>query len=210
MNGVWTAFGESLRKGFSPAEILTLSPRAALETAARATAAWIFPLTLLVFLTAAFNSRAIEQALAESGASLQFQKFAPWNRLFFPVFAAGLLAVAAASRWVMLSILDEPERSFSRILAVSAISLLPLLIVLLVSSALGNLLPSGGIQSGRFFFIATLGCLSAALLYEAWTAVRLCRAAFGQNTGRAVLTWGSFYGSLSVACCGGGFLHMLF
>jgi len=206
---IWMNFTEALREGFSASALLADSPDAALRRAARATAVWILPLTFIVFLTAAFNSRAIDQAMAASGATLQFERFAPWNRLFFPVFAAVLLAIASASRWIMLSVLNEASRSFLRILSVSAFSLLPLFIVLLVSSALGNLFPSGGIDSGRVFFLTTITALICALLYEAYATVRLCRQAFGQNTGRAILTWGSFYAALSIGCCGGGFLRIL-
>lgn len=208
-DSVFNGFGEYLRGGFTHGAFVAQSPDHALRAAVRATTAWILPLTFIVFLTAAFNGRAIEQALAASGAALQFQSLAPWNRLFFPIFAAGLLSIAAASRWIMLSILDEPGRSFRRVAALCAFSLLPLFIVLLVSSALGNLFPSGGIGSGRVFFWVTMAALSAALLYEAISMVRLCRQAFGQNTGRALLTWASFYGALSLGCCGGGFLRLL-
>jgi hypothetical protein len=201
------SIAESFKAGLSPAGILSQDPPAALRETLRISMLWILPLTLLVFLSAALNARSIEQALAASGASLQFQRFAPWNRLFFPVFAGILVLLAASARWVMLSVLDEESRSFQKMLSISALALLPFFAVLLISSFFGNLFPSGGIASGRMFLYGSLAGIVCSLVYEAVITVRLSRTAFTQNTGRAILTWGSSYAGLSVACCGGGVLR---
>ncbi len=162
----------------------------------------LFMGTAAIFLTTAVNLKEIEMfnmavqnqtPLAQSAWQKSFQNALPWNRLTFPIFWFTAIFTTGALRHLFLTILGESRRKLAITQAVTIFGVLPMLVFLVLSSMVGNLAPGipqpGEAMSPGGEFWLSIVLIPVAMIWDAFICLRAFRAAYGQNTGRAILTW---------------------
>lgn len=106
--------------------------------------------------------------------------------------------LSAAARLGMLAVLGESARSFEKLADIAGRLMIVPYALALLQHLLAALVPYGStgetVLSVRFY--ATGAVVFAAWMWEAAASVRAYKIVFSQNTGRAVLTWLSFFAAV--------------
>ena len=116
-----------------------------------------------------------------------------FTRLQFPLHFCIYVGFGAMVRWIGVSIFGESNRSLTELAFISAFAALPLFLMATFIGLINNLIPYGfhgasaGLTSGRI--LGTVLLLLAAYGWEGWICTTGLRRWFGQNPGRAVVTW---------------------
>lgn len=158
--------------------------------------------TVLIFLTTLVNMKELEMfnlaiqnqtPIVQAGWQKSFQNALPWNRLTFPIFWFVVIFTTGGLRHLFLTVLGESRRSLGVTQAITIFGVLPLLLFLVVTSTIGNLSPNIP-QPGETFalgaeFWLSMVLLPVAFVWDGYICLKGFRASYGQNTGRAILTW---------------------
>lgn len=158
--------------------------------------------TLLLFITTAVNIKELEMfnmaiqnqsPVPQSDWQRGFQNAMPWNRLTFPIFWFVAIFTTGAMRHLFLMVLGENRRDLGVTQAVTIFGVLPMLCLLVLTGIIGNLsptIPRPGAEyplGTEFWLMLLLG--PVCLIWDGFVCLRGFRATYGQNTGRAALTW---------------------
>lgn len=158
---------------------------------------------VLLFLTAALNTAQLRHNMsivqgmlppaAREGIAMKFDAFIPWNRLAYPFVFALYVPVVALLRQGAVRLLGDARRSLADMQSITAYATIPIIVGMTLTGALGNLfpvLPEAG-KPMHFGAVAVITLLTtlACGIWEAVVSVSACRTVYGQNTGRALLTW---------------------
>lgn len=158
--------------------------------------------TALIFLTTAVNLKELEMfnlaiqnqtPLVQSGWQKSFQNALPWNRLTFPIFWFVVIFTTGALRHFFLTILGESRRQLAVTQAITIFGVIPMLLFLVLTSVIGNLAPTiprpGETMSLGFEFWLSIFLIPVAMAWDAYICLKGFRTSYGQNMGRAILTW---------------------
>ncbi|WP_246835079.1 hypothetical protein [Leptospira kmetyi] len=116
----------------------------------------------------------------------------PYSILFLAVFFLMLQLISTSISYGAMWILGEPTRSFPKLLGIYFSSSLYILLSLFPVLVLFQLI-SKSTQEDFYKMIFFIGLNAAVLLIgivlQSFFFIKMCKNAFNQNVGRAILTW---------------------
>ncbi len=173
--------------------------------------------TLALFLTAVMNMEKLRMAglavQSLSHGSTQFSRAIPWNRLFLPIVTALNIFISGISRHIATVLFGDARKSFTTATSISGQAAVPWILLLTVYGLWNNffpVIPEPGKTEPGYIFITGMFLFFAAWIWEGYICMRAFRAQYGQNLGRAALTFIAPVPVFLGSCCGSGiFLYLL-
>ncbi|MEQ9366216.1 MAG: YIP1 family protein [Leptospirales bacterium] len=170
--------------------------------------------TVLYFLFTVLNLSELQQQVdamrsygPPSAVPAWLQDGLPWNRFLFPLFWLLLIFYGGLVRHLVVRLLGEENASLARTQTVGLYASVPLIVLSIPGFALGVFfpyVPGPGVPAGMAGFAALLSTalLIGGYVWHAIVAIQALKRFYGQNTGRAFLTWAfaPFVGTF--LCCG--------
>jgi len=154
--------------------------------------------TLVLVLTAVLNSRAINDANANVAAVLRggvsLYNNPGWlGRLLFPVYFVVLFAIWSAARYGLLSIFDQSGLTWTTVLSISVLGLVPLAASGVLQGIINNLFPVlPALSDSTLPLLRVYGAIAVTLCVFAWEGFLVVRGlsrAMAANHGKGVLVW---------------------
>lgn len=156
--------------------------------------------TVILFATALIHMQEIMRAqeaitayYTQTGRIPLYEDPSPWKFLGFPVLWVILFAITAGLRHGAMAVFGDESRNFLTMLAITGLAYTPLVLIAIFHGLVNNLFPfASAVEDSLEIFYRSVAIMLVTLMgmiLEARIAVRAFQEVFGQNKGRAVLTW---------------------
>ncbi|MCE9599182.1 MAG: hypothetical protein K8S54_14560 [Spirochaetia bacterium] len=155
--------------------------------------------TVLLFLAALANLSTLKEASVSMHATIPglqsggFANATPWNRLIFPLFWFVLIALTGLFRHATVTLFGESNRLLATTQAISFAGFVPGIVLFTLSGLIATFFPAvpGSMQGAgvRFSIWISLISVILSIILDARICISGFKLRYGQNSGRAFVTW---------------------